>query len=112
MALNSHSGQYTGLPYAQTGIKIARMGDTDRHTGDTAIVAANKAVAAQLRAERARADIKQTELAQRSGLSINTIQRLESGEREMKMSQLFAIASALGVDPGNFIDSAQAAMRK
>jgi len=88
------------------------MGDSDRQLAGSAIDAANQAVAAAIRAERARAGLKQTDLANLSGLSINTIQRLESGERELKLSQLFAITTALKIDARAFIDQAQAAMRK
>lgn len=94
------------------GRTLTHMGDTERQAENSAIDAANAAVAAHLRAERARADLKQTELAARTGLSVNTILRLENGQRVMSLSQLFAIAAALGVTPGDFVDSAQAAMRK
>lgn len=87
--------------------------DTSKHpTGAAAIEAANAAVAAHLRAERARAQLKQSELAELSGLSVATIIRLENGQRGMTLSQLFAIAGALKIDPGVFVDDAQASMRK
>ncbi|MGW6699600.1 helix-turn-helix domain-containing protein [Nocardia sp. NPDC055049] len=69
-----------------------------------------RALAAHLRAERARADLKQSELAKRSNLSTNTISRLETQEREMSVTQLLAIARGLGVDPGEFVDAAQKSM--
>lgn len=101
------------MPYAQTGTRIANMGDSDLQNGATAdSVAAFRAIAAQLRAERARAGIKQTDLAEKSGLGKNTIQRLESGERDIKLSQLFAIAQVLDFDPAEFLNAAQATMRK
>ena len=100
------------MPYAQTGTKIAHMGDSDHQLASPGVDAAILAVAAHLRAERGRANLKQTDLAELTGLSINTIQRLENGEREMKLSQLFPIAAALGIEPGVFIDDAQASMRK
>ncbi|WP_280245532.1 helix-turn-helix domain-containing protein [Nocardia abscessus] len=88
------------------------MGDRERQTESTSVDAANYAVARHLKAERVRRGLLQADLAEKTGLAINTIRRLESGEREMKFSQLFAIAEALGVSPGAFIDAAQAAMRE
>lgn len=67
----------------------------------------NRALAAHLRAERARAGLKQSELAKRSGLSVNTISRLENQEREMSITQVLAVARGLGIDPGTFVDAAQ-----
>ena len=100
------------MRHPRLGYKIAHMGQSERQSDGSAIDAANAAVAAHLRAERARANLKQSELAEMSGLSVNTILRLENGQRVMTLSQLFAITRALGVDPGHFVDSAQAAMRK
>ncbi|MGV9818379.1 helix-turn-helix domain-containing protein [Nocardia xishanensis] len=74
--------------------------------------AAEQAVADHLRAERARAKLKQAELAKLAGLSTNTISRLETGERTMSLRQLFAIAEALGTTAEEFIDAAQASMRR
>lgn len=89
------------------------MGDSDRQNEAAADnAAAFRAIAAQLRAERARAGIKQIDLAEKSGLGKNTIQRLESGERDIKLSQLFAIAEVLDFDPAEFLNAAQATMRK
>ncbi|WP_446224925.1 helix-turn-helix domain-containing protein [Nocardia sp. IBHARD005] len=79
--------------------------------GPDHIEAAQRAVAAHLRAERARADLKQSELAAAAGLSTNTISRIETGSRDMTLSQLYAISAALGVSAGAFIDAAQAAMK-
>lgn len=70
----------------------------------------NRALAAHLRAERARAGLKQSELAKRSGLSVNTISRLETQEREMSVKQVLAVARGLGVDAGDFVDAAQKGM--
>ncbi|WP_411157404.1 helix-turn-helix domain-containing protein [Nocardia farcinica] len=88
------------------------MGVGKPRSGSDAVEAANAAVAAHLRAERARADMKQTELAEAAHLAVNTIRRLESGERRMTLEQLVLIAEALGVTPGEFLDAAQAAFRK
>ncbi|MFR9773171.1 helix-turn-helix domain-containing protein [Nocardia sp. SC052] len=88
------------------------MGDTEGQTERTSVEAANYAVARHLKAERVRRGLLQADLAKKAGLAVNTIRRLENGEREMKFSQLFALAEALGVSPGAFIDAAQAAMRE
>lgn len=56
------------------------------------------ALAAQLRAERAAADISQLELSSRTGISLSTIQRYERGSREIPMPVFAAIVAALGAD--------------
>lgn len=73
---------------------------------------ARQAVAAQLRIERARLDITQDELAAKSGLSISAVRRLERSERAMTLDQLVQVAGVFGVSPGEFLDSAQANLRK
>lgn len=87
------------------------MDGTDIRTEETLVEKANRAVAAHLRAERARADLTQAQLAEKAGLSEITIYRIEKGQRTMQLSQLVAIADALNVKPGEFLDSAQANMR-
>jgi transcriptional regulator with XRE-family HTH domain len=88
------------------------MGDTDSRSGKKLIEAADEAVAAHLRAERARADLTQTELAQRAGLHAITVHRLENELRPMSLPQLFAICKALGIAPGDFLNAAQANIRE
>ncbi|MFE3277862.1 helix-turn-helix domain-containing protein [Nocardia sp. NPDC059239] len=73
---------------------------------------ARRAVAAHLRAERARMDLTQTQFAERTGLSTNTIRRMENCERAMTLDQLVAISGLLGVSPGAFLDAAQASLRE
>lgn len=97
------------------GLYAPHMGETERRSEARAggvVDAANRAVAAQLRAERAKADKTQTELAEATGLAVNTIRRLESGERELKMPQLLAIAAALEFSAGAFVDAVQAELGK
>ena len=65
------------------------------------------ALAAEIRAARARRNYTQGELADRAGISRATIARLEAGARSADVIQLIAIADALGVDPGAMLDSAQ-----
>lgn len=52
------------------------------------------------------ADMTQTELAQKSGVNIRQIQRVELGEAEagnLTAKNLIAIADAIGVDPKDLI---------
>ena len=48
---------------------------------------------------RSRASITQAKLAEKANLSIDSISRLERGERAPSLESLETIASALGVDP-------------
>lgn len=48
---------------------------------------------------RNKADITQAQLAEKANLSIDSISRLERGDRAPSLESLEAIASALGVDP-------------
>lgn len=66
-----------------------------------------EALAAEIRAARARKDITQSELADRAGISRATIARLEAGTRSADVVQLLAIADALDVDAGALLDAAQ-----
>lgn len=69
--------------------------------------AIRNALANEIRAERARRNYTQGELAERAGLHRATIARLEAGTRSADIIQLIAIADALGVDPGAMLDAAQ-----
>ena len=68
------------------------------------------AFAAQLRAERAVANMSQDELAKRTGISKSTILRLEAGTRVMDTAQLGAICRALGITIGTFAIRAEGRM--
>jgi transcriptional regulator with XRE-family HTH domain len=48
--------------------------------------------------------VSQEELAERSGLSLRTIQRIENGETEPRGDSLKRIAAALGVTPNEIMD--------
>ena len=50
-----------------------------------------------LRAFRKEKGLSQKELATRSGLHINTVQQLESGSMEAKISSVFFLAKALDI---------------
>ena len=52
-----------------------------------------------IRAERVRRRMTQLDLIAKSGLGRSTVRRIESGERDMSVSQLLAIAAALDVSP-------------
>lgn len=56
------------------------------------------ALAAQLRAERAYADITVEELARRSRVSKNTLMAILNGQKPADVSQLANICEALGVE--------------
>ncbi|MFD4444635.1 helix-turn-helix domain-containing protein [Nocardia sp. NPDC058519] len=66
-------------------------------------------VSANLRAARARSGITQAELAQRSGVSANSIARFERDERDPRVGQLIRIALALEVRPSSLIDKVESA---
>jgi transcriptional regulator with XRE-family HTH domain len=59
----------------------------------------------KLRGERRRAALTQGELAERAGVGINTIVRIETGEiSEPRVSTLRKLADALGVKPRDLLD--------
>lgn len=60
-------------------------------------------VAANLRAERARARLSQKELALLAGVSQVTIHHIECGHTAPKTSTVISIARALGVPPSKLI---------
>lgn len=59
---------------------------------------AARAVGRELKAERSYRGLTQQQVADASGLSVDTIQRIESGKRLAHLDQLFALARALGTD--------------
>lgn len=68
--------------------------------------AANRALAAEIRAERAAVGITVRELALRSGVPYGTLNRLLPGERDISFGQLTQIAGALGLTPSELSDRA------
>lgn len=66
-----------------------------------------EAVAAELRAARARARMTRPQLVKLTGVSKSAIERLENAERDMDIPQLVAITAALGVDPVRFMQDVQ-----
>lgn len=87
------------------------MDESDTQSDSSLLALAAAAVAGELRAVRARKGLKQAELAELAGMSQNTIYRLETGQRAMSVPQLFALAKALDISPGDFLNAAQAAMK-
>lgn len=75
----------------------------------------NAAVAAEIRAEMARQGLKQRDLADGTGLSIDSIKRYvgaSSRPRAIDVPTLYAICAVLGVDPGDLAHAAADALRR
>ena len=64
------------------------------------------AAAGALRAAQARANMSDTELAERSGIPAVTLRRYLKGQRDTPATAIFKIAAALGVNPGALLDDA------
>ncbi len=59
----------------------------------------------KLREKRRRAALTQGELAEKAGIGINTIVRIETGEiTEPRVSTLRKLADALGIEPRDLLD--------
>jgi transcriptional regulator with XRE-family HTH domain len=69
------------------------------------------AFAAQLRAERAAADMSQDDLARLTGISKPTIARIETGVRVMDTSHLASFCKAFGITMSTFAIRAEERMR-
>lgn len=61
----------------------------------------NEALASNLRAERARRDLSQEELAVRSGVSAASLIKYESGEMTPGIDKVVSMAEALGCTPND-----------
>ena len=68
------------------------------------------AVVAVLRGERAAQRITYDELSERSGLDRSTVLRMLNNQRDLKMSQLSALCSALKLSVVDVMRQAQARM--
>lgn len=68
---------------------------------------AHKALSRHLRSERRRLEIKQADLAAKTGIHVTTLSRIEQGRLRMSLDQVLRIAAALDVDPGDFLNAAQ-----
>ncbi|WP_280225002.1 helix-turn-helix domain-containing protein [Nocardia farcinica] len=82
------------------------MSNDETHEHDER-AAIRQALAAELRAAVARADLTQGEVAERTGLHRVTVNRLLSGQRGIDVDQLFAFAFGLDLDPGELVDAAK-----
>ena len=60
-------------------------------------------IGAQLKRERERALLTQQELAERAGVGLTTLNRIENDRAEPRFRTIRKIAKALGVDPRNLI---------
>ncbi|HEU4600054.1 MAG TPA: helix-turn-helix transcriptional regulator [Solirubrobacterales bacterium] len=58
----------------------------------------------RLRVARERLELTQEEVAQRSGVHVTEISRMEAGKRDPKISTLRRLAKALEVKPGQLLD--------
>ncbi|MGW3546131.1 helix-turn-helix domain-containing protein, partial [Nocardia niigatensis] len=65
----------------------------------------------KLRGLRAERRLTQQQLADLLGWNKKTVQRFENGEREMDMSQIWAVAKALGTTPTAFTRDIEDAVR-
>ncbi len=72
---------------------------------DTDLDQALDAVGARLRALRKQRDITLAELSARTGISVSTLSRLESGERKPTLELLFPLARAHGVTLDELVDA-------
>jgi transcriptional regulator with XRE-family HTH domain len=64
----------------------------------------NKGLAQRIKILRSRKGFSQEELAERSGLSLRTVQRIENGETEPRGDSLKRLAAALEVSPDEIVD--------
>ena len=58
----------------------------------------------KLRAARKRLGLTQEEVAQRSGVHVTEVSRIEAGKRDPKVSTLERLAKAVEVKPGRLLD--------
>lgn len=66
----------------------------------------NAAVAAELRAERARTRLTVREIIERTGISKSSVLNYLNGQRDIPVPALFEICAVLGVDSGDILDRA------
>lgn len=62
-----------------------------------------KVIGGLVREQRNKQNLSQADLAARSGVHINTIHLLESGQNEPKLSTLFFIAKGMNLDEQEFM---------
>lgn len=64
-------------------------------------------MANQIKIERKKAKLTQTELAKKINVSLRTIQRIEKNEKVLTVEEAFDISEALAIDPIQFIANYQ-----
>lgn len=57
-----------------------------------------------LRAARKRLGLTQEQVAERSGVHVTEVSRIEAGKRDLKLSTLRRLARAVEVPPGRLLD--------
>lgn len=62
-------------------------------------IGTNKLIGSHLKEQRLRAGLKQTDVAERLSVPQSTISKLESGERSLRLYELFTYADILGLSP-------------
>ncbi|WP_181420128.1 helix-turn-helix domain-containing protein [Curtobacterium sp. MCPF17_003] len=70
----------------------------------------NEALAAEIRAERARKKVTIKQLALATGMVESTLNRVLAGQRDINVTQIGLIARALSIDPSTLVDRAVASM--
>ncbi|MFC9769657.1 helix-turn-helix domain-containing protein [Rhodococcus jostii] len=74
--------------------------------------ALNRTIGDEIRAARARLNLSRKELAELSGLSAKTIQRLEGAERSADIVQMNALCEVFGETVADLLGRAVARVRK
>jgi transcriptional regulator with XRE-family HTH domain len=67
---------------------------------------ASQSIAAQLRAVVAVQGILKKDLAEKSGVAVNTLSRYLNGHRDIPVPAFMQICKSLGVDPGVLLNEA------
>jgi transcriptional regulator with XRE-family HTH domain len=62
------------------------------------------AVGGRIRGERKRLKLSQEALGKRLSADVPTISRIESGERDLRTSELYEVGHALGIPPRVLVD--------
>lgn len=71
----------------------------------------NSAVAAELRAERARTGVTLVALVEGSGIAQSSVQRYLGGKRDIPIAALYDLCKVLGVDPRVIFERAQQSIK-
>lgn len=85
------------LTHDRQGLSVCRVPGVPREPDPDWIIRKRQAVGNRVREQRELADLTQEELEQRAGVKRLTIQRIESGATDARISWLLLIARALGI---------------